>query len=140
VFEDKYHLWYACFHTPPTQARPQIGYAVAPAPPMVIDGIEDYYISGIPEEYMISQNYPNPFNPVTRIKFELPQAGKVMLKIYNIIGQEIRTLVDAYQPMGIYEITWDGKDKRGQRVASGVYLYIIEAGDFVQARKMLLLQ
>jgi len=98
--------------------------------------------------YCLSQNYPNPFNPQTRIKYELPQAGKVVLKVYNIVGQEICTLVDEVKPAGLFEVLWDGRDNASQRIASGVYLYRIEAPGpstgsgqgFVQTRKMLLLQ
>jgi hypothetical protein len=102
----------------------------------------------VPSGYALSQNCPNPFNPQTGIKYELPHAGKVVLKVYNIVGQEICTLVDEVKPAGSFEVLWDGRDNTGHRVASGMYLYRIEAQGasigsgkgFVQTRKMLLLQ
>jgi N-acetylneuraminic acid mutarotase len=94
----------------------------------------------LPSGYALSQNYPNPFNPQTRIKYELPYAGKVVLKVFNIVGEEICTLVDEVKPAGSFEVVWDGRDNAGQRVASGMYLYRIDAQDFVQTRKMLLLE
>jgi hypothetical protein len=94
----------------------------------------------VPKAYALSQNYPNPFNPQTRIKYELPHAGKVVLKVYNIVGQEICTLVDEVKPAGLFNVDWDGRDNTGHRVASGVYLYRLVVQGFVQTRKMLLLQ
>jgi N-acetylneuraminic acid mutarotase len=111
--------------------------------------------TAVPSGYALSQNYPNPFNPQTRIKYQLPHADKVMLKVYNIVGQAICTLVDEVKPAGSYEVVWDGRDNTGHRLASGMYLYQLEvqgpstgspkgsgqAGQgFVQTMKMLLLQ
>jgi N-acetylneuraminic acid mutarotase len=113
---------------------------------------ENLMESVVPKAYTLSQNYPNPFNPQTRIKYELPHAGKVVLKVYNILSQEICTLVDEVKPAGLFEAVWDGRDNTGHWVASGVYLYQLEVQDsstgspegsgqgFVQTRKMLLLQ
>jgi hypothetical protein len=105
----------------------------------VITGIDNGEI-GIPQEYALYQNYPNPFNPTTTIKYDLKQTAKVSLKIYNILGQEVRTLVNFNQEAGYKSIVWDGLNNYGARVASGVYIYRIEAGDFVQARKMILMK
>ncbi len=93
-----------------------------------------------PRSFMLYQNFPNPFNPQTRIKYELPQASKVVLKVYNIVGQEICTLVDEVKPAGLFEVVWDSRDNTGHWVASGVYLYRVEVQGFVQTRKMLLLE
>jgi hypothetical protein len=93
-----------------------------------------------PDEFCLSQNYPNPFNPETVIRYQLPSASNLSLKIYNIIGQEIKTLVDAYQGAGYYSIKWDGTNNQGMKVASGVYIYIMRAGSFVDIKKMILLQ
>ncbi len=103
--------------------------------------------------YQLMQNYPNPFNPTTRIEYRVSNAARVVLKIYNILGQEIRTLVDALQEPGVYSIEWNGKDNRGAEVAGGVYFYRLEVleqtGDaasdkslpiFVQTRKMTFLK
>lgn len=95
---------------------------------------------GLPDHFALAQNYPNPFNPSTTIAYSLPVASSVDITIYNPIGQLIRQLVTAHQPAGTYQVTWDGRDSRGQPVASGVYLYRIVADDFAQARKMVLLK
>jgi outer membrane protein assembly factor BamB len=91
-------------------------------------------------DYVLSQNYPNPFNPSTDIRFQLPQAGHVLLKVFNTFGEEIRTLVDDQHSAGFHSLRWDGKDRNGNQVASGVYFYQLRAGSFTQMRKMLLLR
>ncbi|MCB0301395.1 MAG: T9SS type A sorting domain-containing protein, partial [Calditrichaeota bacterium] len=85
-------------------------------------------------------NYPNPFNPSTSIEFALPQTVDVSLKIYNIRGQLVKTLVDGSKAAGRYSLTWDGTDNFGSRVASGTYIYSIKAGEFVNNKKMVLLK
>jgi len=94
----------------------------------------------IPTEYALEQNFPNPFNPETTLRYAIPQAGDVSLIIYNILGQEVIRLVNAQQLPGFYAINWNGKDALGRGVASGVYLYRIQAGAFNQTHKMLLLK
>jgi len=94
----------------------------------------------LPESYDLGQNYPNPFNPETTINYQLPEAGRVVLKIYNTLGQEIRTLVSEEKEAGYHEARWDGKDDKGVAVSSGVYVYRIQSGEFVKARKMLFLR
>ncbi|MFQ6116357.1 MAG: carboxypeptidase regulatory-like domain-containing protein, partial [bacterium] len=95
----------------------------------------------VPETYQLFQNYPNPFNPETSIKYQLPEASQVTLKIFNILGQEIRTILDKQQEAGVYTVKWDGKDKFGRQVASGVYILQINAGDkFKESQRMLLLR
>jgi hypothetical protein len=96
--------------------------------------------AGIPEEYTLFQNHPNPFNPATEIRFQLPEANHIVVRIFNILGEEIRTLVNQpYQP-GSHSVRWDGRDEHGNQVASGIYLYQLQAGDFSQIRKMSLLR
>lgn len=90
----------------------------------------------LPESFLLQQNYPNPFNPVTTIQYALPDAENVVIKIYNLMGEEIRTLVDDFKPAGIYRITWNGKDSNGQEVASGIYFYKAICGDKTQLRRM----
>jgi hypothetical protein len=96
--------------------------------------------SGIPKEFALEQNYPNPFNPETEIKFALPKSGNVTLKIYNINGQEIATLVNENRNAGYYKVKWNGKDKNGKQVASGIYLYKIQAGKYTSVKKMTFLK
>ncbi|MFQ5770882.1 MAG: FlgD immunoglobulin-like domain containing protein [bacterium] len=74
------------------------------------------------------------------MKYQIPEAGRVTLKIYNLLGKEIRTLVDKVQAAGIYEVRWDGKDNTGRTVASGIYLNRIQVGDFVEVKKLTLLK
>jgi hypothetical protein len=93
----------------------------------------------VPSEFRLSQNYPNPFNPATEIRFALPKANHVVVKIFNTLGEEIRTLVDAPYESGYHSVRWDGKDKNGNPVASGIYLYHLQAGIFSQVKKMSLL-
>lgn len=96
--------------------------------------------SEIPDTYTLQQNYPNPFNPVTTIQFQIPQAGIVSLKIYNILGQEVRTLINSHIPEGYHKVLWDGKDARGVPAASGIYIYRIHAGSFIAAKKMIVMK
>ncbi|MFZ2323673.1 MAG: T9SS type A sorting domain-containing protein, partial [Ignavibacteriaceae bacterium] len=85
--------------------------------------------------YALFNNYPNPFNPSTTIKYQLPQDGLVTLKIYDILGKEITTLINEEKPAGKYEVNFNAS-----QLASGVYIYKIQAGDFVNSRKMVLLK
>ncbi len=95
----------------------------------------------IPEVFSLSQNYPNPFNPTTQIAYALPQTVEVNLKIFNMLGQKVRILLqNKQQTAGVYTIEWDGKDDLWKDVSSGVYIYRIEAGDFVKSHKMMLLK
>jgi hypothetical protein len=94
----------------------------------------------LPEAFGLDQNYPNPFNPTTVIRYQLPQNRNVLLKVFDILGQEVKVLVNEAQQAGSYQIQWDGTNATGARVSSGVYFYRIQAGDFVNTKKMLLLK
>ncbi|RME21535.1 MAG: T9SS C-terminal target domain-containing protein [Candidatus Zixiibacteriota bacterium] len=94
----------------------------------------------VPLSYTLGQNYPNPFNPTTRIRFTLPHATSVQLQVFNILGQRVTSLVDDVLPAGEHVVTWDGTNRAGKRVASGIYFYRLVTGDFVQTKKMLLLK
>lgn len=96
--------------------------------------------ASIPKEFALYQNYPNPFNPTTQIKYDLPKDTHVKITIYNLMGQVVKTLVDEDQPAGSHTIRWDATNDFGQRVASGIYLYVLKAGDFVQSKRMTLLK
>ena len=93
-----------------------------------------------PREYALGQNHPNPFNPNTHIAYQLPEAGEVSMMVYNLLGQQVRVLVRGRQEAGVYRVTWDGKDTYGQPASSGIYLYRLASGGFVQTRRMLLLK
>ncbi|MDI6808812.1 MAG: alpha-amylase family glycosyl hydrolase [Candidatus Eisenbacteria bacterium] len=120
---------------------------------LVIDGFETLIYSlsdrsstgidvtkGIFGDFRLHQNFPNPFNPSTVIRYDLPKFTHVEIKIYNLLGQEIRTLTSKNQSAGRHSIEWDGRDIAGNEVASGLYLYSIFTGDFRQTRKMLLIR
>ncbi|MBU8935037.1 MAG: T9SS type A sorting domain-containing protein [candidate division Zixibacteria bacterium] len=96
--------------------------------------------ANLPMEFTLGQNYPNPFNPTTEIGFNLPNAGQVSLEIFNITGQKVRSLVDGYREAGVHTVTWDGTGNRGNKVSSGVYFYRLQADDFSDTRKMVLLK
>jgi len=100
--------------------------------------IED--LSEKPNQYFLSQNYPNPFNPVTNIRFQLSSTSDVNLTIFNLMGERIKQLVKERKSAGIHYVEWDGTNDQGAKVASGVYLYRMVAGDFVKARKMVLMK
>jgi hypothetical protein len=101
-------------------------------------GIENEDRGELISGYVLYQNYPNPFNPSTSIAFALPLASRVMLKIYNVLGQEIKTLVTDVMPTGTHTVQWDGTDNRNRPVSSGIYLYRIETNSFAATKKMLL--
>ncbi len=92
------------------------------------------------QQFRLLPNYPNPFNPTTTIAYHLPRGSRVELTIFNLLGQKIRTLVNAWQPAGQHQAVWDGRDDAGQPVASGVYLYRLRSDSETQTRKMLLLK
>ena len=94
----------------------------------------------LPQAPGLDQNFPNPFNPSTSIPLALPQRTQVRLAIFNVLGQKVRTLVDGAQQAGQYTVSWDARNDLGHSVASGLYFYRIEAGDFTQTRKMTLLR
>jgi hypothetical protein len=94
----------------------------------------------VPLEFSLSQNYPNPFNPSTTILFTLKSAEHVKLVVYNMLGQEVRTLVDQQMMTGNHNVTWDGRDNRGRQLSSGVYYYRLETTSFTATRSMVLLK
>jgi len=94
----------------------------------------------LPDKISLEQNHPNPFNLSTRINFSVPTRQHTELKIYNLLGRTVKTLVDKELSAGNYTITWDGTDSRGEIVASGIYLYTIKAGDQSESKKMILIK
>jgi photosystem II stability/assembly factor-like uncharacterized protein len=97
--------------------------------------VEEKEINAFPTNYTLTQNYPNPFNPSTKIKFLIPQTSDVVIKVYDVLGNEIETLVNEEKPSGAYEITW-----YAEGLPSGVYFYQLQAGDFIQTKKMILMK
>jgi flagellar hook assembly protein FlgD len=93
-----------------------------------------------PGLFILHQNYPNPFNPTTTIQYELPENSFVNIRIYDLKGRLVNTLVSKDQTAGYKAIKWAGVDDKGKPVSAGLYLYTIEAGDFRQTKKMVLLK
>lgn len=94
----------------------------------------------VPQIFTLHQNYPNPFNPTTSLRYELNESAHVTLKIFNELGQEIRTLVDAKQGAGMHNVVWNGRNRSGSLMSSGVYFYQLEAGSSLVRRRMTLLK
>jgi len=109
------------FNTPTTYVRSSFGIKVI--------SLE------IPSTFSLSQNYPNPFNPITKIRFDLPKNVNVKLTIYDMLGKEIETIVNEHLNAGSYEVTFDGT-----KYTSGVYYYRLNAGEFVETKKMILVK
>lgn len=94
----------------------------------------------VPAKFSLEQNYPNPFNPTTDIRFSLPEAATVELKVYNSLGQEVITLARGNYEAGEHSVTWDAHDNNDNRVSSGIYIYKLTSGKFTEQRKMMLLK
>jgi hypothetical protein len=108
----------------------------------VVDYVLD--LQSLPVEFLLTQNYPNPFNPETTIRFDIPErmanGVTVQLRIYNVLGELVRTLVDEMKLPGQYGVQWDGKNDVGTPVSGGLYIYRLQAGDFSESRRMLMLK
>jgi len=99
--------------------------------------LNDY--SNIPEKFTLSQNFPNPFNPVTAVNYQLPKETKLSIKIYDILGRLVTTLIDnEYKDAGYYQISWQGTNQNNQKVASGIYLLHLRSTDYNKVIKMVL--
>ena len=97
-------------------------------------------MASTPAGFRLAQNYPNPFNPQTRISYDVPEAGPVVLRVYNLLGETVRWLVDEHQQAGTHVLDWDGRDGVGRPLAAGTYLYRLQAAAGTEMRKMLLLR
>lgn len=104
------------------------------------DDAEELELTALPTAFSLEQNYPNPFNPETTISFALPKASEVSLSIYNLRGQLVRSLVSGNLAAGNHHVVWDAKNERGVALASGLYLYVLRAGDFTAQRKLVLMR
>jgi len=94
----------------------------------------------LPTKFALRAPYPNPFNSEVVMRYTLPEESEVELLVYNAVGQEVRRLVETHQSMGHHRVVWNGRDERGERVATGLYIVRIQAGDFSQVRKMALVK
>jgi hypothetical protein len=100
-----------------------------------VTGVREGRERGVPSAYVLHQNYPNPFNPITTISFELPRPAHLTLKIYDLFGREVATLVDGLQEAGFKSVEWNAAG-----AASGVYFYRLQAGDVILTRKLILMR
>ena len=144
---DQVTFYFGLANLPGTSMDPELlnvvcGYPDADNPVAVstsamgIDGNET-----IPDEFALNQNYPNPFNPSTQISFDVPQGGEhIMLNIYNILGQNVSTLVNRVMNPGTYTMEWNATDEVGNPVASGIYFYELRSSSFTARKKMLLIR
>ena len=109
---------------------------------MHIDISEVLGIDGasLPTVFALHNNYPNPFNPITNIHYDIPEVSEVTLEIYNVMGQRVRTLVQGTHEPGRYQIVWNATNDLGQGLSSGMYVYRIQAGDFVSVKKLVLMK
>ena len=101
----------------------------------ITTSVKDLELEIISQHYSLNQNYPNPFNPSTRISYSIPSQSHISLKLYDVLGREVAILMNKEQPVGNYEVEFDASD-----LTSGVYFYRIQAGDFVETKKMVLMK
>jgi hypothetical protein len=94
----------------------------------------------IPTVFALHQNYPNPFNPTTKIRYDLPQDAMVSITIYDVMGRQIKSLVNLTQTAGYRSIQWDATNNLGEPVSAGMYIYMIQAGEYRKTKKMVLLK
>ncbi len=99
----------------------------------LVTGIEEEF--ALPQSFNLSQNYPNPFNPTTKIKYQIPELSLVTIKVYDVLGSEIATLVNEDKPIGSYEVEFDGA-----KLSSGIYYYQVQANNFIETKKMVLMK
>ena len=118
-----------------------LGYSLIGESGIIVSkGIVDLRFVPTPDDFALHQNFPNPFNPVTRIKYELIEKSDVSLIIYDVKGRLVKQLINSKKEAGYHSILWHGRNRHGQNAGAGVYFYIIQANNFQQVRKMLLLK
>jgi hypothetical protein len=124
-------MWYAACNS---SLLWQIGLAKSPIEPVSVENEQNQ-----PTEFILEQNYPNPFNPNTVISYQLPVSSEVTLKVFDVLGNEIATLVDEYKPAGTYEAEFN-TSSINYFPSSGVYFYQLRAGEYTAVKKMVLLK
>jgi len=110
---------------------------------ITIDGANalSAYLEGLlPDVFALHQNYPNPFNPVTTLRYDLPEDALVNINIYDMLGRQVKTLINHTQGAGYRSLIWDATNDYGKPVSAGIYLYQIHAGEYMQTKKMVLLK
>ena len=114
---------------------PVYPFKIVAGSPEYVSSMTQEILSQLPETFTLHQNYPNPFNPVTSINYEIPTDQRVTLSVYNILGQEVISLVNKEQFAGKYTIRWDGTSNRLTNVSSGTYFYVLQTNNFKQVKK-----
>ena len=107
---------------------------------LTVNGMSSENESLLPAEFALHQNYPNPFNPQTKIRYDLPENSMVNITVYDMLGREVKTLVNQVQNAGFKSIIWDATNDYGKAISAGIYLYLIQAGDYIHTQKMVLLK
>lgn len=114
--------------------------AAAPKTPSILTSVEEEDQSRLPDDFKLNQNYPNPFNPVTKITYSVGVTSRVSITIFNLLGQEVRTIVDKVHTKGNFEVTWDARDNFGNPVSTGVYIFQLRSDGFVTGKRMILIR
>jgi flagellar hook assembly protein FlgD len=97
-------------------------------------------MEGVPNEFTLHENYPNPFNPTTTLRFDVPEVSDITVTIFNMLGQKVRTFNLNNTPAGYHSVKWNARNDYGDPVGAGVYLYQLQANQFIKTRKMVLLK
>ena len=100
----------------------------------------NYDESVLPTSFNLNQNYPNPFNPITSIQYELPEDALVNITIYDMMGRNVKTLINGLQKAGYRSVQWNATNSSNEPVSAGLYIYTIQSGNFLQTRKMVLVK
>ncbi len=119
----------------PHESLGMTGNITVEAPSGILDAEDD-----VPDGFFLGQNHPNPFNPETVISFSLETGGKTTLIVYNLLGQRVSTIVDGFLQAGSHQVTWDSRDRTGELVPSGMYLYRLQSGEVNATRKMVIVR
>ena len=132
----EWDVWsYDGFELTPSQSGPRMLHLNISEELVGVDGG-----IAVPTEFALHNNYPNPFNPVTNITYDIAQNSEVTLEIYNVMGQRVRTLAQGSHEPGRYRVMWNATNDYGQSLSSGMYIYRIQAGDFVSVKKLILMK
>jgi formylglycine-generating enzyme required for sulfatase activity len=123
------------FDTPPFVTTDHMGFRV-----VMREQLDAKIETIIPERFTLHQNYPNPFNPVTTLRYELPNNSLVKIIIYSMLGRKVKTLINQTQDAGYRSVNWDATNDYGKPVSAGIYLYQIQAGEYISTNKMVLLK
>jgi len=143
---DNVSFYFTIVNIPGTSLNPELLNVVCSYPSQDSPAIVNTTVASadegsiLPSEYALFQNYPNPFNPSTQITFDVPNSEVVMLRVYNLLGQDVQTLINKSMTPGRYTVEWNGSDMLNNDVASGVYFYELRGESFISRKKMLLIR